>query len=133
MTAELLSASKQYVMEQEARRQATFGSGILKAAIRQSAPRVDGSVDDWTGADWVEIDTRGAGANFNSNAKPYNIRGALAVSGDRLYAAWDTHEPQAAAELRRDSQRPVQDRRRLGPDAGHGPASRSPAANTGRR
>ncbi len=93
VTSEQLAASTQYVVEKEARRQATFGSGILKGAIRQSAPRVDGSVDDWTGADWVEIDTRGAGANFNSNAKPYNIRGALAVSADRLYAAWDTHEP----------------------------------------
>jgi hypothetical protein len=92
VTPELLSASNEYVMEKEARRQATFGSGVLKATLRRSAPRVDGSVDDWTGADWVEIDTRGAGANFNSDAKPYNIRGALAVAGDRLYAAWDTRE-----------------------------------------
>ena len=92
VTPDLLTASNQYVLEKEARRQGEFGSGILKAAIRRAPPRVDGNIDDWAGADWVEIDTRGAGANFNSDAKPYNIRGALAASGDRLYAAWDTGE-----------------------------------------
>ncbi len=92
VTPKLLAASTQYVLEKEALRQKTFGRGVLKAALRTSAPRVDGSVDDWAAADWVDIDTRGAGANFNSNAKPYNIRGGLAASGDRLYAVWDTGE-----------------------------------------
>ncbi|PIY42678.1 MAG: hypothetical protein COZ06_24645 [Armatimonadetes bacterium CG_4_10_14_3_um_filter_66_18] len=93
VTARDLAASQQYVVEQEAQRQRTFGSGVLTAAIRATAPTVDGTLDDWTGAGWVEIDRRGDGANFNSDAKPYNILGALAASGDRLYAAWDTGEP----------------------------------------
>jgi hypothetical protein len=54
---------------------------------------MDGLPGDWTEADWVEIDRRRAGANFNSNAKPYNLLGAVAVSGDLLYAAWDTRDP----------------------------------------
>jgi hypothetical protein len=92
VTAELLSASQEFVIEREARRQKTLGRGVLSAAIRRAAPRVDGKLDDWTAASWVEIDRRGAGANFNSNAKPYNIRGAVAVAGGRLYAVWDTQD-----------------------------------------
>jgi hypothetical protein len=80
-------------MEREALRQKSVGRGILKAEVYERAPEIDGDLSDWAAAEWVEIDKRGAGANFNSNAKPYNIGGALAVSGDRLYAAWDTHEP----------------------------------------
>jgi len=93
VTPELLKASQQFVLEREAWRQKAFGSGVLKATIRRNAPTVEGQLDDWADAEWVEIDKRGAGANFNSNAKPYNILGTLAVAGDRLYAAWNTHEP----------------------------------------
>jgi hypothetical protein len=93
VTADDLAQSQQFVMERESLRQKSVGRGILKAEIRETAPEVDGELSDWATAEWVEIDKRGAGANFNSNAQPYNIRGALAASGDRLYAAWDTHEP----------------------------------------
>jgi hypothetical protein len=93
VTPDDLRASRRYVVEREARRQKAFGSGILRAACRDRAPAVDGSIEDWAGTEWVEIDKRGDGANFNSNAKPYNISGALATAGDRLYAAWDTRDP----------------------------------------
>lgn len=92
VTPENLEASQQYVMEREALRQKTFGSGVLTGTIRRTALTVDGKLNDWNGASWVEIDRRGAGANFNSNAQPYNIRGTIAVHGDRLYAAWKTNE-----------------------------------------
>jgi DNA-binding beta-propeller fold protein YncE len=89
---EHLAMSAKYVQERELLRQRSYGSGVLSAAIRAEPPVVDGDLSDWKGADWAEIDRRGAGANFNSNAKPYNILGALAVSGGKLYAAWDTSE-----------------------------------------
>jgi hypothetical protein len=92
VTPEHRLAAVRYVEEREALRQTSFGSGVLAATLRRQAPVVDGDLADWVGADWVEIDKRGAGANFNSTAKPYNILGTLAVAGDRLYIAWDTSE-----------------------------------------
>lgn len=94
VTPKHLAAAVRYVEEREAARQKTFGSGILAAELRSRAPVVDGKLDEWLGAGWVEIDKRGAGANFNSTAKPYNILATMAAAGGRLYAAWDTSEAQ---------------------------------------
>ena len=54
---------------------------------------VDGDLDDWRSADWVAVDKRGVAAYFNSGSKPYDIRAAVAVAGERLYAAFRTGEP----------------------------------------
>ena len=78
------------LVETEAARQRAQGSGILEVAIRATPPVVDAKSDDWEGAGFVDIDKRGVKANFNSKSKPYDVTGALAVAGDRLYAIYRT-------------------------------------------
>lgn len=85
-----LRQSEAYVVALEARRQQTQGRGVLEVALREQAPSVDGKVDDWAGAAWVDIDKSGVAANFNSKSKPYDVTAALAIAGDRLYAAFRT-------------------------------------------
>ncbi|HEY2343561.1 MAG TPA: hypothetical protein VGH90_11045, partial [Chthoniobacteraceae bacterium] len=94
-----LEAASAWRMQAEAKRQAERGSGILKVTVRKQAPLVDGKLDDWAGADWAIIDRRGTAANFNSDSKPYDITGAVTISGDRLYAAFRTQD----AELLKNS------------------------------
>ena len=48
---------------------------------------VDGKLDDWTDAAWAEIDKRGTAAYFNSNSKPYDVTGAVAIAGTLLFLA----------------------------------------------
>jgi hypothetical protein len=62
----------------------------MKVALRKTAPVVDGLIEEWHDADWVDIDRSGVAAYFNSSSKPYDVRGAVAVSGDRLFAAFRT-------------------------------------------
>lgn len=83
-----LDKARDYFVRLETRRQAEQGQGTLLAQIRETAPTVDGKMDDWAGASWVDIDKRGVAAYFNSDSKPYDVTGAVAVSGDRLFAAW---------------------------------------------
>ena len=94
VTPELLQASIDYEKEREAIRRAAKGTGLLAAQIRDRPPAVDGDLADWDGASFVEIVKAGMGANFNSDSRPYHILGAIAASGDRLYAAWRTTERQ---------------------------------------
>jgi hypothetical protein len=54
---------------------------------------VDGKLDDWAAADWAPIDRSGVAAFFDSHSKPYDVTAAVAVSGDRLYAAFRTGDP----------------------------------------
>jgi len=50
----------------------------MVVSLLNTAPDIDGAVDEWVG--WQEIDARAAGA--------------VAVHGDKLYAAWRTGDPQ---------------------------------------
>ena len=43
---------------------------------------------------WVDIDKSGVAAWFNSDSKPHNVTASLAISGDRLYAAFRTDDDQ---------------------------------------
>jgi len=92
VTAEDLALARTYVVEQEAARQAAAGRGILKVALRTAAPVVDGKTDDWSGADWVDVDKSGVPAYFNSDSKPHDVTAAVAIAGDRLYAFFRTGE-----------------------------------------
>ena len=85
-----LKAAQTNLVTQEATRQQSESSGVLRVAMNGAAPRVDGQLDDWAGANWVDIDKSGVAAFFNAKTKPYDISGALAVSGDRLFAAYRT-------------------------------------------
>ncbi|HVJ45518.1 MAG TPA: hypothetical protein VM511_03965, partial [Luteolibacter sp.] len=85
-----IEKSRTWRTDIEAARQKAQGSGIMKVAIRPDKPVVDGKLDEWSRADWVDIDRSGVKAYFNANTKPYDITGSVGVSGDKLYAAWKT-------------------------------------------
>jgi hypothetical protein len=85
-----LLKARAYFVEAELQRQKSKGHGALRIALRSTPPVVDGKLDDWTGAEWVEIDKSGVGAFFDSKTKPYDVSGAVALAGDRLYAAFRT-------------------------------------------
>jgi hypothetical protein len=99
LSADDLVKARAWVVEAEVARQQTQGSGTLKVALRPTGPALDGLLDDWSEADWVDIDKSGVAAYFDSGSKPYQVRGAVAVSGDRLYAAFRTGD----ADLLRNS------------------------------
>ncbi|MCX7008593.1 MAG: hypothetical protein NTY53_15300 [Kiritimatiellaeota bacterium] len=85
-----LKRAQEWQLQSEAARQQKFGAETLRVALRTAAPAVDGELKDWTGAQWATIDKRGVKAWFNSNSKPYDVVAALAVAGDRLFAAFRT-------------------------------------------
>ncbi len=85
-----LEKGRAHLLQAEAARQKAEGQGMLSVAGRRVAPAVDGNVEDWAGAGWVDIDKRGESAYFNSGTKPYDVTGAVAVAAGRLYAAWRT-------------------------------------------
>ena len=88
-----LDKARDWFARAEEARQKARGSGILAVTLRQQAPVVDGKLEDWPATtDWASIDRRGVKANFNSDSRPYEVSAAVAVSGDRLYAAWRTTE-----------------------------------------
>ncbi len=90
VTANDLQKAQGYLVAAEAQRQRSEGRGVLEIALRGSAPTVDGKLDDWSGAAWVDIDKSGVAANFNSNSKPYDVTAAVSIAGDRLFAAFRT-------------------------------------------
>ncbi|HEV7405805.1 MAG TPA: hypothetical protein VGO11_22870, partial [Chthoniobacteraceae bacterium] len=93
VTAADLEKSRDWFARAEAKRQQQRGSGVLTVALRTQPPQVDGKLEDWPATtDWATIDRRGTKANFNSQSKPYDVSAAVAVSGDRLYAAWRSNE-----------------------------------------
>lgn len=74
----------------EEKRKREQGGGRMTVVLQSRAPKVDGSLDEWNGAPWVEIEKRGVGAYFDSKSKPYDIRGAVVVAEGKLFAAWRT-------------------------------------------
>lgn len=90
VTAADLQRAQTDQIEREASRQRAQGTFTLQVPIRPAAPSVDGQLGDWPSVQWVPIDRRGVKANFNSDSKPYEVDGALMVSGERLYAAFRT-------------------------------------------
>lgn len=82
VTSEMLQTAQAYFVQTEAQRQQSKGQNTLTVAIRQTPPAVDGKLDDWRGANWVTIDTRMT-----------QTQAAIAISGDRLYAAFKTDDP----------------------------------------
>ncbi len=90
VTAEDLTKARAYFVETEHLRQTSQGTPTLTVGLRKTAPTVDGNIEEWLGADWAEIDKSGVAAFFDSKSKPYDVRGAVMVAGDRLYAAYRT-------------------------------------------
>jgi hypothetical protein len=94
VTPEVLREAQAWNLEREAERQRARGTGVLTVKIRAAPPAVDGKLDDWSGATWVTVDERGTAAFFDSDSKPYAVKAALTVAGDRLYAAFKTGDPE---------------------------------------
>jgi len=79
-----------FLARAETVRQEGQGKKILHVALRSQPVVVDGKFDDWTAAEWADIDKRGIKANFNSNSKPYDVKAAITVAGDQLCLAYQT-------------------------------------------
>ena len=92
VTPALLQQSQAYFAQAEAARQSEKETGPLTVAMLPTAPVVDGKLDEWAKAAWVTIDTRVENYN-NWNHKNVDTEAALAISGDRLYAAFKTDDP----------------------------------------
>lgn len=90
LTAADIDKGRAWRTEAELARQKAQGSGIMKVSIRPDKPVVDGDLTEWKSADWADIDRSGVKAYFNADSKPYDITGAISVSGDKLFAAWKT-------------------------------------------
>jgi hypothetical protein len=90
VSADDLDRARDAMAKAEAARQAAQGRGLLVVPIRKEAPVVDGKLDDWADAEWIDIDKRGTRAYFNSDRRPYDVTAAARVSGDRLIVAWRT-------------------------------------------
>jgi hypothetical protein len=91
VTLAQLQQSQDYFAQLEAARQAAKASGALTISLLPTAPVVDGKLADWAGANWVTIDTRMTQVG-NWGRRTIKTEAALAVSGDRLYAAFRTDD-----------------------------------------
>lgn len=91
LTKEDLAAAESRLVDEEHKRQKTAGRPTLRIPLHAEAIKIDGVLDDWDGADLAMIDRSGTAAYFDSGSKPYDITASLAVSGDRLAAAFRTN------------------------------------------
>ena len=88
VTPERLKEAQAYFIQSEAARQAAGKStGPLTVARPAQAPQVDGKIDEGPAAGWVTIDERTQQVGDWGHRK-VKTEAALAVSGDRLYAAF---------------------------------------------
>lgn len=85
LTADDLLRAQQYIIALEASRQQEYGRKSMEVTLRRQAPIVDGRVDDWAYAPFVDIDKSGSAAYFDSNSKPHNVTGSITVAQGRLY------------------------------------------------
>ncbi len=87
VSADQLAAAATLTLDREAERQREQGSGTLKVALLAEAPTVDGALDEWTATDWATIDRRTVTVG-DWGSRLDQVTGAVAISGDRLYAAF---------------------------------------------
>lgn len=94
VTEAQLQDAQKYFVQQESERQARLKpeQSTLSVAMRAQPPIVDGKLDDWDSKSFVPLDARASAA--------------VAISGERLYAAWKTddanllrNQPESLANL----------------------------------
>ena len=91
VTAADLDKACDWRIAREKQRRLREGIGILRAPLRDAgAMAVDGDFADWEGVGRVDIERRGASAWFDSDSRPFELKGAVAVCGDRLHILWET-------------------------------------------
>lgn len=89
VSPEDLTKAQTWLDELEIQRQKIQGTGVLAVQMLNSPP----TEADWKNADWVPIDQQGVKANFNSDSRPYDVKGAVAVGNGKLYASWQSGDP----------------------------------------
>jgi hypothetical protein len=92
VTPQMLQAAQANFVQIEAQQQQSLGQKTLTVAIRQTPPTVDGKLDDWGGANWVTIDTRMMQIGDWGHQET-KTQAAIAISGNQLYAAFKTDDP----------------------------------------
>lgn len=90
VTSALLQSAQEFFIQREAARQAASRqSSELTVARLAQPPVVDGKLGDWPSGGWVLIDERTQQVGDWGHRKA-RTEAALAISGDRLYAAFRT-------------------------------------------
>ncbi len=95
ISSEMLQQAHLFAIEAERKRQSEDGSSTITIRAAASIPKIEESA--WSDAAWMTIDKRGVAANFDSNSKPYNVRAAVSIYGDRLFATYLTGDPELLA------------------------------------
>jgi len=85
LTPELMAHAAEYVVSGDSAPRLKKKQKPLAVFLPPKAPMVDGVLEDWAGAEWVTIHP----AN-NKKTGEGKVEAAIAISGDRLYAAFKT-------------------------------------------
>ena len=85
LTSETMSRAAAYVLSSNAAPRLKKRDKPLLVSVMATPPTVDGKLEEWTGAEWATIHP----AN-NKRTGEGKIEAAVAISGDRLYAAFKT-------------------------------------------
>jgi len=91
VTPALLAEAQAYNLQTAADLIKDQGRNEIDVAILKAPPTVDGKLDDWAAnTDWATIDLQTVTVN-NFGHNTVENRAALAICGDRLYAAFQVH------------------------------------------
>ncbi len=93
VTLDMLTQARAWQVAEELRRQAELKTpDTLTVSLRETAPLVDGELEDWPTNAWAVIDVRQKPVgDWGRRALP--TKAVFAVAGDRLYGAFRTGEP----------------------------------------
>ena len=97
ISAQQLVAAQTFAVQSEAARQAKDAQAArpMTVSLGAKTPVVDGKVDEWNAPDFVTVDVRRVSTGgWPPNYRDSPTQAALAVAGDRLYAAFKTDEPE---------------------------------------
>jgi hypothetical protein len=94
VTAAMLEDAGRYFVQREAQRQAheAQSAAPLVVALRAQAPVLDGKLDDWASAKWAVVDRKWVGGLGGWGNEQTSVEAAVAVSGERLFAAFKTDD-----------------------------------------
>lgn len=93
VTRDQLAAAQAENLRAEAERQTSREIKPLVIPASAPAPVVDGKLDDWAGAQWLPLDKRTAKVG-NWGKSAIESSASARISGDRLYLAWRTYDPE---------------------------------------
>lgn len=91
ITAEDLAAAQKFFVEQAASKQQQKGRDTLVIPIVNTAPKIDGKLDEWPAENFVIIDTRRKQTG-NWSSIEEKSQAAATLSGDRLYLAYRAND-----------------------------------------